>query len=97
MLKLEQASKTLRKLPIFGYADRNDFEWPKAQDVLGWQTYKPIKVVSFTYRTKVNFIHSIQVTLSNGQVSPMIEGPSKEDLSDFKTLQIGDASLIKRV
>jgi len=53
--------------------------------------------VSFTYRTKGAFIHSIQITLSNGQTSPLFAGPGKDNLSDFKTLQIGDASLIKRV
>jgi hypothetical protein len=53
--------------------------------------------VSFTYRTKGDFIHSIQITLSNGQTSPLFAGPGKDNLSDFKTLQIGDASLIKRV
>jgi hypothetical protein len=49
--KLKEAAKTLRRLPIFGYSEQNGFEWPKAQDILAGKTDKPIKVVSFTYRT----------------------------------------------
>jgi len=57
--KLKQAAKTLRKLPIFGWEERDGFEWPKAEDLAAMKTDKPIKVVSFTYRTISDCIHSI--------------------------------------
>jgi len=57
--KLKEAAKTLRRLPIFGWEERNAFEWPKAEDIVAWKTDKPIKVVSFTYRTISDCIHSI--------------------------------------
>jgi len=69
--------------------ERNRFEWPKAQDILAGKTDKPIKVVSFTYRTYVACIHSIQVTLSNGQASSIFEGFSKDNLSAFKLCKSG--------
>jgi hypothetical protein len=67
LLKL-QAPATLKKLPIFGFnANENQFEWPTFNNIIGFELDKPIKVVSFKYRARnTHYMHSIQVTLSNG-------------------------------
>ena len=93
--EIQRAPSSLKKLPVFGF-NKNDFEWPKTSDI-GLLFDKPIKLVSFKYRTRGEFIHSIQVTLSNGQSSPMFSASSKDNLSEFKTLQIGDSSHVRKV
>ena len=66
MLKLE-AFSTLKKLPMFGHTvTDNKFEWPTFNDMIGFELDKLIKVVSFKYRSRNGYMHSIQVTLSNG-------------------------------
>ncbi len=67
------------------------------QDTIAWQTENPIKVVSFTYTTRLDWINSIQVTISNGQSSPIFAGPKQDSISESKKLLIGDASQIKRI
>ena len=52
---------------MFGYLlNDNKFEWPTFNDMIGFELDKPIKVVSFKYRARHGYMHSIQVTLSNG-------------------------------
>ena len=59
---------------------------------------KPIKVTSFTHRMRAgNDFHSIQVSLSNGKASPLFAAPDTSNLTSLTTLQIPDASLIKRI
>ena len=51
---LEEAIKTIRKLPLFGYNGyQPDFEWPKDQDLLAMPDDNPIKVVGFNWKTSI--------------------------------------------
>jgi hypothetical protein len=58
---------------------------------------KPVKVVSFNYRTNGFLIQQIQVNLSNGKSSPLFKGSNTKDLSELKTLRIQDIAQVKRV
>lgn len=49
-----EAARTLRKLPVFGYNNNNqyvpDFEWPKAEDIDAMPLDKPIKIATISWK-----------------------------------------------
>jgi hypothetical protein len=65
-LKIEQAVKTLRKLPEFGgYGTDRKFEWPTASDLINMHTFDtPIRVKYFEYKMRTSYgLHSIRPIL----------------------------------
>jgi len=58
---------------------------------------KPVKVVSFNYRTSGAFIVQIQANLSNGKSSNLFSASTTNDLSELKTLHIQDIAQVKRL
>jgi hypothetical protein len=74
--KLEDAVKTLRKLPLFGYVSHAvDYEYPTAEDLLKMPADKPISITLFRFKESTyspsKRIGAIQVVYSNGQSSPV--------------------------
>jgi hypothetical protein len=48
---LEEAVKTMRKLPVLGYQDEvMDFEWPQEKDLLAMPKDKPFKIEKLIYQ-----------------------------------------------
>jgi hypothetical protein len=58
---------------------------------------KPVKVVSFNYRTDEARIVQIQANLSNGKSSTLFAASTTSNLSELKTLHIQDIAQVKRV
>ena len=58
---------------------------------------KPVKVVSFNYRTDGTYIVQIQANLSNGKSSTLFAASTTSNLSELKTLHIQDIAQVKRV
>ena len=58
---IEDACKTLRKLPYFGYAagQAPKFEWPTKDDLLRMPLGRPIRVTGFRYKKESKTIRGI--------------------------------------
>jgi hypothetical protein len=86
-LKIEQAVKTLRKLPEFGgYGTERKFEWPDASTLISMHTIdKPIKVTQFRYRMRTSYgLHGILVSLSNGRYSSYFGASNTEATTSYQ-------------
>ena len=50
----EEAVKTLRKIPVFGYNNngtyKTDYEWPTAEDILAMPADQPVKAVAINWK-----------------------------------------------
>jgi len=59
---LEEAIKTMRKLPVFGYTANNvyvqDYEWPTAEDLRTMPKDQPIRAASFNWK-KCDQVNSV--------------------------------------
>jgi hypothetical protein len=74
----QAAHATIRKVAHFGYIDggsyKFDFEWPKVEDLHLDTNGAPLKVIAIDYAKSTgnsSYIGAIQLTLSNGQKSPV--------------------------
>ena len=64
---LKEAAKTLRKLPLFGYADYQvDFEWPTPWEVMEFPADQQIAPHMIKWKQSTKYIVGIQMLLSNG-------------------------------
>ena len=77
-LDLRSSLKTIRKLPRFGYTDKErlpiDFEWPTVKDLRGMKLAKAVKAVAINWHGSdftSSYIGAIQIVLSNGKFSPV--------------------------
>lgn len=76
--KRDEAIKTLRKLPVYGYtangAHLTDYEFPTEEDLKNMPADQPIKAVGFNWK-KCDQISSVigglQMIYSNGKTSPL--------------------------
>ena len=99
----EKAAKTLKKGKKFGFQkSEENFEWPKEADIVAMPLDKPVKVVSVSFRTwkdtsNGDYISEIQLHLSNGASSPIFKGSRTTDISEVKTVQLGDVAKLRKV
>jgi hypothetical protein len=75
---LETAIKSIRKTGCYGTKNKNNFEWPKADDLRNMLKNITTKITDFrhTKSTCSGYTHcfgAFQVVLSNGMASPVMK------------------------
>lgn len=99
---LEQAVKTMRKLPVFGYTANGahvpDYEWPTAEDILAMPGDQPIRAAAINWK-KCDQISTVmgglQLILSNGKMSPQYVTKVQND-QNFERVDV-DFSKVRRI
>jgi hypothetical protein len=79
-MKLEDAAKTLRELPLYGHTvNKVDFRWPMLGDLLKMNTDKPIYATALRWKQRKEYICGVQVVMGNGQHSPVFLGKTQHE------------------
>jgi hypothetical protein len=84
---------TWRRTKTFGIKNFQDSDprnvkeiWPKQRDISKMSYDAPVELDRIEYKTRDEFIHQMQVFLTNGKMSPLFKVHS-EDLPDLSPLQ----------
>lgn len=98
---LRNSIATMRKLPKLGacQGDPITFDWPTESDLMSMPLDGPIKIANLKWKRannmSSNFVGSVQIGLTNGVVSPLLE---KGNITGGQvTVNIPDSTLIRKV